>query len=175
MLVIVIRCAVLKMWSFPLTCPLPIKLMSSPNFSIHVYLTCIWQDCVKRWDWELSVSTWEELGRAEGKWLWLPLTYVTGNIPTCQLCVRASEAAVWLMFEGCAHVHADVAWLSFVKFQTCEFEAHCELKIALKKKQCVYHLNSDSWPIIRAGRDLWISLIFPVQTPDEDSDAWKVN
>lgn len=38
------------------------------------------------------------------------------------------------MFEGCAHVHADVAWLSFVKFQTCEFEAHCELKIALKKK-----------------------------------------
>lgn len=134
MLVIVIRCAVLRMWSFPLTCPLPIKLMSSPNFSIHVYLTCIWQDCVKRWDWELSVSTWEELGRAEGKWLWLPLTYVTGNMQTCQLCVRASEAAVWLMFEGCAHVHADVAWLSFVKFQTCEFEAHCELKIALKKK-----------------------------------------
>lgn len=131
MLVIVIHCAILKC----LTCPLPIKLMSSPNFSIHVYLTCIWQDCVKRWDWELSVSTWEELGRAEGKWLWLRLTYVTGNMQTCQLCVRASEAMVWLMLEGCAHVHADVAWLSFVKFQTCEFEAHCELKIALKKKE----------------------------------------
>lgn len=75
------------------------------------------------------------------------------------------------MLEGCAHVPADVAWLSLVKFQTCEFEAHCELKIALKKKKCVYHLNSDSWPIIRAGRDLWVSLIFLVQTTDEDSEA----
>lgn len=95
---------------------------------------------------------------------------------TCRLpgCVYALQG-LWfdLCFRAVPHVHADRAWLSPGKFQTWKLEAHCELKVALgkKKKKVVYRLNRDSWPVIRAGRDLWISLIFPVQTTDEDSEA----
>lgn len=53
-----------------------------------------------------------------------------------------------LWFDSCfravLQVPADRVWLPSVKFQTWELEAHCERKVALKKKKYVYYLNRNS-------------------------------
>lgn len=102
-------------------------------------------------------------GRAEGQGLWLRLTYVTGNMQAARLCVCTSGAVVWLVLQGCAPC---ACWQSLAfSWEIPDLETWSPLwtksSLGEKKKKVVYRLNRDSWPVIRAGRDLWISLIFP--------------
>lgn len=67
-------------------------------------------------------------------------------------------------FKAVLHMHANRAW-----FQTCELEAHCEVKVTFEKKY-VYHLNRNSWSVKSEQEETFgYLIIFPVQTMGENS------
>lgn len=102
----------------------------SPNFFIDVCLTCIWQNYGRHWGWVMSVSTWEELGRAEAKG-WRPRWTLWHRRRSSCLAVCTDFRGFGLTHaSGCAPHVGWQAWLRSGKLQTCEHEAHCEIKVA---------------------------------------------